>query len=153
MIINRILNTLLRSIAHIINLWATTFQNQKKDTSNCWNIESMKTLHGGKGTTIKKYLVRHDIYNNEIQSTNITNFFIQQQLAIHCQVHLSFILLGIAMNQYFIPYLYPICREIQILSPWSHQKTVGFLITLGGIKINQFAKVWLILEAKFGGDP
>ena len=95
----------------------------------------------------------YDIYNNEIQSTNITNFFIQQQLAIHCQVHLSFILLGIAMNQYFIPYLYPICREIQILSPWSHQKTVGFLITLGGIKINQFAKVWLILEAKFGGDP
>ena len=38
-------------------------------------------------------------------------------------------------------------------SPWNHQKTYGFLMISGGTEVNQFAQVFLILEAKFGDDP
>ena len=38
-------------------------------------------------------------------------------------------------------------------SPSNHQKTYGFLMISGGIKINQFALIRLSLEVKFADGP
>ena len=39
---------------------------------------------------------------------------------------------------------------IDFYSPWNHQKTIGFLVISGEIKINI---IRLILEAKFCDNP
>ena len=36
--------------------------------------------------------------------------------------------------------------------PWNYQKTYDFLMTLEGIKVNQYASIRLILETKFFDD-
>ena len=38
-------------------------------------------------------------------------------------------------------------------SPLNHQKPVGFLMISGGLEVNLFAKIRLILEVKFRDDP
>ena len=42
---------------------------------------------------------------------------------------------------------------IKFYSRWNYQKTYGFLMILGGIKVNWFTQICLILEVKLGGDP
>ena len=43
--------------------------------------------------------------------------------------------------------------DFNFYSPWSHQKTIGFLMISGGIEFHQFAQIRWILEVKFGDDP
>ena len=38
-------------------------------------------------------------------------------------------------------------------SLWNNPIIVGFLIVSGGIEVNQYARIHLILEAKFGDNP
>ena len=42
---------------------------------------------------------------------------------------------------------------IDFYPPWNHQKTYGFLMISGGIKVNWFAEIHLIVEATFGDEP
>ena len=41
---------------------------------------------------------------------------------------------------------------IKFYSPWNFQKTYGFLFS-GGIKVNWFTQICLIIEVKLGEDP
>ena len=41
---------------------------------------------------------------------------------------------------------------IKFYSPWNFQKTYGFLFS-GGIKVNWFTQICLIIEVKLGVDP
>ena len=39
-------------------------------------------------------------------------------------------------------------KQINFNSPWNHQKIYGFLMIPGGIDVNKFAQIPLILETK-----
>ena len=41
---------------------------------------------------------------------------------------------------------------ISFYFPWNHQKIKDFVMILGGIEINHFAEICLILEVGFGDD-
>ena len=41
---------------------------------------------------------------------------------------------------------------LSFIPPWNHQQTVGFLMISGGIEVNEFTQMRVILEAKFGGN-
>ena len=40
-------------------------------------------------------------------------------------------------------------EKVNFCSPWKHQKTIDFLMVSGGIEVDKFAQIYLILEAKF----
>ena len=42
---------------------------------------------------------------------------------------------------------------IKFYSRWNYLKTYGFLMILGGIKVNWLTQICLILEVKLGDDP
>ena len=44
-------------------------------------------------------------------------------------------------------------KSINLYSPWNDKKSYDFLMIPGGIEVNQFTEICLILEDKFWDDP